>query len=195
MQKMPASPPVYDFSQEICCYISVDVEASGPNPGGYSLLSIGACTVTKPRSSFYVELRPVNEGFTPEAMAINGLSLEELAVRGLPPSEAMASFERWLQQLPGATKPIFVAFNAAFDWMFVCDYFHRYLGRNPFGHSPLDIKALYMGLHGVTWAESTLRHAIGRYLHSQPLTHHALDDATVQADIFETMLNELTSRR
>lgn len=195
MQKMPALPPANDFSQEIPSYISVDVEASGPNPGCYSLLSIGACTVTKPRRSFYVELKPVSEEFTAEAMQINGLSLAELAVRGLPPIEAMASFEKWLQQLPGVTRPVFVAFNAAFDWMFVSDYFHRYLGRNPFGYSPIDMKALYMGLHGVSWAESSLRKASQRYLYGQPLTHHALDDATVQADIFEKMLCELTSRR
>jgi uncharacterized OsmC-like protein len=26
-------------------YVSVDVETSGPNPAGYSLMSIGACLV------------------------------------------------------------------------------------------------------------------------------------------------------
>ncbi len=26
-------------------YISVDIETAGPNPGGYAMLSIGACTV------------------------------------------------------------------------------------------------------------------------------------------------------
>lgn len=98
MQKMPASPlPSTDFSQEIPAYVSVDVEASGPSPGRYSLLSIGACTVARPQRTFYVELKPVSDDFTPEAMAVNGLSLAELAVRGLSPTQAMASFESWLQ--------------------------------------------------------------------------------------------------
>ena len=37
-------------------YISVDVETAGPNPGQYSLLSIGACLVFVPAKTFYVEL-------------------------------------------------------------------------------------------------------------------------------------------
>ena len=27
--------------------------------------------------------------------------------------------------------------------MFVNDYFHRFLGRNPFGHAALDLKAFF----------------------------------------------------
>lgn len=34
-------------------YISVDVETSGPVPGIYSLLSIGACLVSEPAQSIY----------------------------------------------------------------------------------------------------------------------------------------------
>jgi hypothetical protein len=36
--------------------VSVDVETSGPAPGRYSLLAIGACLVDNPGHSFYVEL-------------------------------------------------------------------------------------------------------------------------------------------
>ncbi len=35
----------------------------------------------------------------------------------------------------------FVAFNASFDWMFVKDYFHRFLGRNTFGHADVQDQA------------------------------------------------------
>ncbi len=196
MQKKSLShSPSGDFAREIPSYISVDVEASGPSPSQYSLLSIGACTIRKPRQTFYVELKPASEDFVPEAMKVNKLSLEELRDRGIAPAEAMARFEAWLQGLGGEKKLIFVGFNVPFDWMFVADYFHRYLGRNPFGYSPLDIKAVYMGLRGVTWEESSLGYAIRRYLGNQPLTHHALEDAELQADIFEAMLNELTTRR
>jgi len=60
-------------SREI--YISVDVEASGPIPGEYSLLSIGACLVGQPDQSFYVELKPLNDNFFEKAMDVTGLSL------------------------------------------------------------------------------------------------------------------------
>ena len=51
---------------------------------------------------------------------------------------------------------MFVGFNAAFDWMFVADYFERYLGRNPFGYTALDIKAFAMGRLGGTWADTSM---------------------------------------
>jgi ribonuclease T len=176
-------------------YISVDVETAGPNPSQYSLLSIGACLVADPQRAFYVELQPVNENFTPEALAISGLSLERLAEQGLPPAEAMARFEAWLQaEVPPGHRPVFVAFNAPFDWMFVNDYFHRFLGRNPFGHDALDIKAFYMGLTGTCWSHTTMRYIAPPYLGDRPLTHHALRDARDQAELFRRMLAEAVDR-
>jgi DNA polymerase III epsilon subunit-like protein len=183
-----------DPTSEDEIYISIDVETSGPNPSQYSLLSIGACTVDEPQNTFYVELKPVNKDALPGALAVSGLSLEYLALHGLEPSQAMARFEAWLKDLvPAGHKPVFVAFNAPFDWMFVNDYFFRYLGRNPFGHSALDIKSFYMGLAGVTWAKTSMRHVAPRYLGEQLLTHHALRDAQDQAEIFRKMLAETRS--
>jgi len=169
-------------------YISVDVETAGPNPSQYSLLTIGACTLTDHPSSFYVELKPVNMHFVPEALAISRLSMERLAERGLEPAEAMRNFEAWLKaETPEGQKPLLLAFNAPFDWMFVNDYFHRYLGRNPFGHTALDIKAFYMGLTGVSWDETSMRYISQIYLGDRQLTHHALRDAMDQAEIFRKM--------
>ena len=169
--------------------ISVDVETAGPNPGQYSLLAIGACTLEDPQQTFYVELQPVNGNLTPESYAIHGLSLEVLEEKGLPPAEAMASFAAWLEEMnPPGAKAVCVAFNAPFDWMFLCDYFHRFLGRNPFGHTALDVKAYYMGLTGSTWAETSMTHIARRYLGNRPLTHNALQDAIDQAEIFLKIL-------
>lgn len=172
-------------------FISVDVETAGPNPGDYSLLTIGACTVAEPQHTFYAELRPVNNRFVPEALAISRLSMDRLAERGQSPKAALAQFEDWLkEQASGEQKPVFVAFNAPFDWMFINDYFHRYLGRNPFGHAALDIKSFYMGLTGVPWEETSMQYISPRYLGNQQLTHHALRDAMDQAVIFRKMLAE-----
>lgn len=176
-------------AEDLAAYVSVDVETAGPNPSRYSLLSIGACLVCDPERAFYVELQPVNENITNEALAVSGLSLEELAAHGLPPAEAMSRFEAWVEtEVPAGEQPIFVAFNAPFDWMFVSDYFHRFLGRNPFGHAALDLKAFYMGLTGVPWEETTMRYVSARYLDDQRLTHHALRDAQDQAELFRKML-------
>jgi DNA polymerase III epsilon subunit-like protein len=176
-------------------YVSVDVETAGPNPSQYSLLSIGACLVADPQRTFYVELQPVNDNATLEALEVSRLSLKELAKRGLPPTKAMARFEAWLAaEIPTGQQPIFVAFNAPFDWMFVNDYFHRFLGRNPFGHAALDLKAFYMGLTGVHWSETTMRYVAARYLSDRQLMHHALHDAQDQAELFQKMLAEAAAQ-
>jgi DNA polymerase III epsilon subunit-like protein len=172
-------------------FISVDVETAGPNPSDYSLLTIGACAILDRPSTFYVEIKPVNMNFVPEALAVSRLSMERLAERGIEPLEAMKRFAAWLKdEIPADQKPIFLAFNAPFDWMFINDYFHRYLGHNPFGHAALDIKSYFMGLAGVTFAETAMRYVGPRYLGDQQLTHHSLRDAMDQADIFRKMQAE-----
>ena len=117
-------------------YISIDVETAGPCPGDYAMLSIGACLVDDPARTFYIELQPVTNNALPEALHISGLTLEHLHAHGALPVEAMLQFEAWVQDVtPQRHRPVFVAFNAPFDWMFVCEYFNHFLGRNPFGHS------------------------------------------------------------
>jgi len=101
----------------------------------------------------------------------------------------MTRLAQWVAEVtPEGSLPVFLAFNAPFDWMFVNEYFYRYLGHNPFGHKALDIKAYYMGLHGVSWEETGMRSVSSRYLDNQNLTHHALRDALDQAEIFRRML-------
>ena len=142
-------------------FVCVDVETAGPIPPDYSLLSIGACSVFEPQSTFYIELQPVNDQLTPEAAQVHKLSLEGLAVEGIPPAIAMQRFEAWIAEQSAPPKqPVFVAFNAAFDWMFINYYFMHYLGRNPFGHAALDIKAFFMGQAGVSWSETSWRFII-----------------------------------
>jgi DNA polymerase III epsilon subunit-like protein len=170
-------------------FISVDVETTGPNPGRYSLLSIGACVVFDPEKQFYVELQPINQNATEDAMRVTGLKLEELARSGLTPQEGMYRFAQWVGDVtPKGSHPIFVAFNAPFDWMFVHEYFHRYLRHNPFGHKALDIKAFYMGMTGVSWRETGMSQVSKRFLGERELTHNALQDALDQAEIFRGML-------
>jgi len=181
-----------DILSEI--FFSVDIETSGPNPGQYSLLSIGACTIDARRSTFYVEMQPVNDEMTPESFAIHQLDLQQLRENGLPPRIALENFESWiLSELSSNSRAVFVAFNAPFDWMFINEYFQQYLGRNPFGHSAIDMKSFYMGLTGVDWSLTSMRFVGQRYLGNKVLSHNALEDALHQADIFEQMLAEARS--
>lgn len=172
-------------------WISVDVEASGPSPAEYAMMSLGACLVDDPDTSFYVELRPDRSGADPAAVAVSGLSLERLALEGTPPAEAMAAFATWIEDVTPTTRPVMVALNAPFDWMFVADCLHRHVGRNPFGHSALDMKALFMGVARVPWRATSLRHMAARYDLDITLPHHALEDARLQAEVFRAIMAEL----
>lgn len=172
-------------------FVSVDVETAGPNPSQYSLLTIGACSVEDSPRTFYVELKPLNDKITSEAYATHRLNMKRLAERGTQPAKAMADFDAWLSELSSeGQKLVFLSFNAPFDWMFVNDYFHRFIGHNPFGDSALDIKSFYMGLTGVPWSETSMSYIGPRYLRDQQLTHHALRDAMDQTEIFQKMLTE-----
>ena len=176
-------------------YISVDVETAGPNPSDYAMLAIGACRIDQPEVSFYLEMCPDKEKIEPSALEISGLDFEDLQEEGTAPREAMQHFDTWLQQqAPSGEELIFVAFNAPFDWMFVADYFHRYLGRNPFGHRALDMKALYMGLEGAAWGETSMADVTRKLGITIQLTHNALKDALDQARIFKILMNGIESR-
>lgn len=178
------------------CYFSVDVETAGPYPIRYSMLSIGACLVQDPEVGFYIELQPVTMDAVPGALAISNFSMTELLERGIPPRDAMRQFAEWVERsVPPRQRPIFVALNAPFDWMFVNEYFHHYLRFNPFGHSALDIKAFYMGLTGVSWTRTSMQYLSTRYLGGRKLTHNALQDARDQAEIFAGVLAEAQARR
>jgi DNA polymerase III epsilon subunit-like protein len=167
-------------------WISLDVETSGPTPHTGSLLSIGACLVADPDRGIELLLRPETDApWSMEAEAIHRLDRATLEREGWPPAEAMAELERWIAEVtPEGSRPVMVALNAPFDWMFVADAFWRHLGRNPLGHAALDIKALYLGRHldeVEAWAHTSRRAMLERYPVALPHTHNALDDAREQA--------------
>jgi len=57
---------------------------------------------------------------------------------GQPPGAAMASFKRWVETAAAGYKPVFVGFNACFDWQFVNWYFESFAEGNPFGFAGID---------------------------------------------------------
>lgn len=174
-------------SQEL--YISVDIEASGPVPGEFSMLSLGACVVGQVEEAIYLEFKPDSPKHDPESLSVTGFDLDALAKTGLTPLDAMQKLAEWVSQASGdGKKAIFVGLNAPFDWSFVNYYFHKYLGRNPFGFAALDIKAFYMGAFGVEWRQTKSSHMAVNLQPRGSATHNALDDARFQAELFDLML-------
>lgn len=112
------------MSQKNEVYISVDVETSGPIPGEYSMLTIGACLADEPDQVFSCELKPISANADPEALAVTGLSLDRLAVDGPAPDVAMRAFQSWVEKVADTDKlPVFVGLNAPFDWVLWTEIF------------------------------------------------------------------------
>ncbi len=157
-------------------FFVVDVEADGPIPADYSMVCFGAVMFDEPlEKSFYGETRPISAQFVPEALAVSGFSREQHLAFDEPKS-VMSVFADWLDQ-NSKGRPVFVSDNLAFDWQFINYYFHRFLGRNPFGFSGRRIGDLYAGLVKDAY-KATEWKKFRRTAH----THNPVDDARGNAE-------------
>jgi DNA polymerase III epsilon subunit-like protein len=164
-------------------YVMVDVEADGPLPGDYSMVSIGAVLVDEAlETTFYGRLRPISERWVPEALTVSGFTREETLTFD-DPAEVMEGLRSWLDEIERGPCA-FIADNAGFDWSFVNWYFHHFCGTNPFGHNSEDLGSLYKGI--VRDVTQDFEH-----LRLTTHTHNALDDATGNAEALLRMEREL----
>ena len=175
--------------------ISTDVETDGPIPGPYSMLSVGSAAYTADKTlmaTFSANLdtlpgasaHPKTAAWwatQPEAWEACRKDLE-------PPVAAMTRYVTWLKSLPG--RPVFVAYPAGFDFLFVYWYLMRFVGESPFSHSALDMKSFAMALLKTDYRQSTKRYMPQRWFDNLPHTHIALDDAIEQGALFCNMLRE-----
>ncbi|GIH71290.1 3'-5' exonuclease [Sphaerimonospora thailandensis] len=178
-------------------YVAVDVEADGPIPGPYSMISLGMAVVGRPDLTFYTELRPISDDFVPKALAVSGLDRERLLREAPTAEQAMSAATRWIDGLRRIGRPVFLAGPAVFDGMFVHWYFMRFLGKSPFNISGagLDLRSYWMGLTGCEWGDSRKTMIIKQLgLTGLTHTHHAGDDAAELAQIFEAILKSRQSR-
>lgn len=152
----------------------VDIEADGPVPGDYSMISFGA-VVVKPglNETFYGQLMPVSEKWIPEALEVSGFTREDTE-KFNEPSLVMADFSKWIAD-KSKGRPFFISDNNGFDWQFVNWYFHHFLHTNPFGHSSTNLGSLYKGVVKDTFQNF-------KHLRATKHTHHPVDDAVGNAE-------------
>jgi hypothetical protein len=180
-------------------YFSVDIEADGPIPGPYSMISIGvavaghlaeAFTPADPHAAtFYRELRPISDDFVPAALAVSGLDRDALTRDGTDPAAAMAELTEWVRGQAGTSRPVVTAYPAPYDWLFLYWYLIRFTGSSVFGHSGvLDMKTMYAVKAGVPYGLAHKRAMPRHLLAGRRHTHHALDDAIEQAEMFANLM-------
>jgi hypothetical protein len=181
-------------------YISVDVEADGPYPGLFSMLSLGMAVAgsfdggtfrraATPVETFYAELAPISERFDSEAIRVSNLDRDRLIREGEPPVSAMSRAGSWIRAVAGPARPVLVAYPLGFDWMFTYYYFLAFTEEgSPFGFSShLDMKTMYAAKARTTVGRSTKSQMEAHLLSTRPHTHNALEDALEQADLFANL--------
>jgi hypothetical protein len=178
-------------------YISLDVETTGPIPGPYAMLSLGAVAY----NADGVEVGTWYKKFT----MMEGsswhlgtwtwwkdwpIAYAEATSDQVYWKEAMASFIEWCGTFKkNGGSPILMASPATFDGMFVNYYGVQVAGDFsglPWKHRILDIRTY---IHGITKFE--FNRAIGKsafevldYTDSNPNPHFALDDARAQGEMY-----------
>jgi len=194
-------------------YISFDIEASGPTPGKYSMLSLGACIVGNTSVQFYREIKPISKNFIFPAMQISAKGLrclddlkdgaefnpesnkfnakkvlDILYEKGEHPKKVMKEYAGWIKTVTKGFKPVEAAAPIKFDGMFTNWYFDNfYDNKNPFGHSGEDINSMYKGI-----TKDLNAHIAQLGLRGKDLPHNALEDAIIQAREFEKVLEKFT---
>lgn len=154
--------------------IVVDVEADGPIPGVYSMVSFGAVVVDeKLDKTFYGQVKPISEKWIPDALAVSGISREEHLAFDEPAS-VMLAFDKWIKETAKG-RAVFVSDNLAFDWQWINYYFHFYMGKNPFGFSGQRIGDKFQGFFNDPYY-SWKKHRKTKH------THNPVDDAKGNAE-------------
>lgn len=178
-------------------YFSADVETDGPIPGPFSMLSFAlvyagafdGCQFERPKNyknTFYRELKPISASFDPEALAVNHLDRDRLCREGSEPIQAMTEASEWVNTVAGDGRAVLVAYPLSFDWAWLYWYFVRFSARNsPFNYSQcFDLKTAFAVKAGLPIVQAGRSKLLPLLRAGRSHTHHALDDAVEQAEIF-----------
>lgn len=162
----------------------VDVEADGPAPGLFSMVSFGVVELTRagPGQSFYGQVAPITDKFVPEALAVSGHTRQEHESFEKP-EIVMPRFVKWLQSVNGKGRAQFISDNPAFDWQFANYYLWAFVGSNPFGHSARRIGDFYAGMQRDFDGKQDWRR-----LRKTAHTHHPVDDAKGNAEALAALI-------
>ena len=176
--------------------VSVDGEFTGPIPGPYSMISLGAVAYDpagNELSRFKINIRELPEaGRNPATMAWWDEHPEAWRISTENPiqaKDAMEEFDRWLASLPG--RPKLMGWPLPVDFMFIYWYYVNFMGKMPpFGYDGIDIKTYAMAqmktatMSGESSGVSRkmVQDLLG--IPDEDFSHDPLDDASRQGRLY-----------
>lgn len=167
-------------------HVVLDVEADGPCPGLYNMISFGLVSVANPALSFFGEVAPIlDHPGVAEARGVAGVSFEKQKTFSAP-EQVMMEAREWLVGLAGGKRVVIWSDNPAFDWQYWNWYCHRYLGDNPAGFSARRIGDMDAGRRG-----EPLNTSAWQKRRETAHTHHPVDDARGNAEALRWILAEM----
>ena len=159
----------------------VDVEADGPYPGDFSMVSFGVVKLSDALDCTYLgKVCPISSSYVQEALAVSNVSRAEHLTYPDPKLE-MEKLTSWVLK-NSSGRPVFVSDNPAFDYMWMNYYLHKYTGKNVFGHSARRIGDFYSGL-----VKDVFKSNEWKSLRKTAHTHNPLDDALGNAEALNTL--------
>lgn len=176
-------------------YFSIDEEFSGLDHRKNCLLSIGIIEVEKRNNKYYpmynrklyLELKPEGEA-NEEAMAINGLNLENLKNYGVNKANAIREINKYLKLGPN-DQAVFIAYCGVLDKIYFDQIFQDENEENPFNYEIIEISSLAIGKLGFEWGFSEQDLLKKLNIPDTDNKHNALDDAILQALEFCGIMN------
>lgn len=180
-------------------YFSTDIESDGPIPGEYSMFAFGCVPILENGTVLNGRgwnLKPL-EGAKqhPSTMEFWNLPDNKPVYKRLheaqfEPEDAMVQFSDWVKKLAAQyeAKPVFVAYPAGFDFMFILWYLNKFVGDSVFSHSALDMKTAAWAWFNRDFRKVTKTFLKQHWPSDYPHDHDPVNDARQQAEIFSLML-------
>lgn len=172
--------------------VSVDGGFTGPIPGRYSMISLGAVAFNedgKELDGFSVNLKELPKAIRDEKTMTqfwdkNPAAWKQATENSLEPVVAMKMFAGWLTGLPTPVK--LMGWPYPIDFSFVYWYYIAFAGDPPFGYDGLDIKSYAMRTFQIPRFSDVSRTDVCKRLGLTRLknTHDALEDAREQGLLY-----------
>ena len=167
-------------------HVVLDVEADGPCPGLYNMISFGLVSVADVEMSFLGEVAPViDSAGIAAARDVSGVSFQDQKMYQHP-EIVMRHAVDWLGQLADGKRITIWSDNPAFDWQYWNWYCHKYLGQNPAGFSARRIGDLDAGRRG-----EPLNTNAWKKRRMTDHTHNPVDDAKGNVEALRWILQQM----